>query len=187
MKAYKGFNKGLTCRGYKFDAEKVNVTKEANCVKNGFHCAENPLDCLTYYPSWNSSEYWIVDAGGDVHEEGTGDTKISCTELKLVKKLSLSEFLIESIQYMYNHPKREWGSHVNKEIGSATKQSHFVLVRGKEPKAKGTVGTKIGLLKELKNSKRICEVGLFSVDGVNIKADTYYNVRGEITEGGDAE
>ena len=46
MKAYKGFNKGLTCRGYQFKADEVNVTKEANCVRNGFHCAENPLDCV---------------------------------------------------------------------------------------------------------------------------------------------
>ena len=48
MIAYKGFEKGLTCRDYQFRMG-LNVTDEANCTHNGFHCAENPLDCLTYY------------------------------------------------------------------------------------------------------------------------------------------
>ena len=48
MYAYKGFEPDLSCRGYRFVMGK-NVTPEANCASNGFHCAENPLDCLTYY------------------------------------------------------------------------------------------------------------------------------------------
>ena len=43
MIAYKGFNKGLICRGYQF-SKGENITEEANCAKNGFHSAENPLD-----------------------------------------------------------------------------------------------------------------------------------------------
>ena len=46
MIAYKGFEKGLTCRDYQFRMG-LNVTDKANCAQNGFHCAENPLDCLT--------------------------------------------------------------------------------------------------------------------------------------------
>ena len=46
MIAYKGFNKGLVCRGYQF-SNGENITDEANCAKNGFHSAENPLDCIT--------------------------------------------------------------------------------------------------------------------------------------------
>ena len=48
MYAYKGFEPDLSCRGYRFVMGK-NVTPEANCASNGFHCAEDPLDCLTYY------------------------------------------------------------------------------------------------------------------------------------------
>lgn len=186
MKAYKGFDKGLRCRGYQFKADEVNITKEANCVKNGFHCAENPLDCLSYYPNWDRSEYWIVDAGGDVHEDGS-DTKISCTELKCVKKLSLNDFLVECISYIFNHPLRECGSHVIKDKGEAHKSTKFVIVRGKEPIAKGDLGTKLGFVKEYKTNRKVCEVGLYTVDGVNIKADTYYNISGEEVKGGDAE
>ena len=49
MKAYKGFKKDLTCLGYKFNEDGINKTDQANCRKNGFHCAENPMDCLDYY------------------------------------------------------------------------------------------------------------------------------------------
>lgn len=53
MYAYKGFEPDLSCRGYRFVMGK-NVTPEANCASNGFHCAEDPLDCLSYgrrYPA----------------------------------------------------------------------------------------------------------------------------------------
>ena len=48
MIAYKGFGPGLVCRGYQF-VMGLNQTEKADCRQNGFHCAEDPLDCLTYY------------------------------------------------------------------------------------------------------------------------------------------
>ena len=54
MLAYKGFDKGLICRDYQFNPG-LNVTEKANCAKNGFHCAENPLDCFNYYPNIKNS------------------------------------------------------------------------------------------------------------------------------------
>ena len=42
MYAYKGFEPDLSCRGYRFVMGK-NVTPEANCASNGFHCAEDLL------------------------------------------------------------------------------------------------------------------------------------------------
>ena len=47
MIAYKGFRPGLICRGYQF-VMGLNTTEKANCRENGFHCAEDPLDCLSY-------------------------------------------------------------------------------------------------------------------------------------------
>ena len=68
MIAYKGFDRGLVCRGYQF-VMGLNVTDQANCAANGFHCAEDPLDCLTYYSNIRRSEYCLVNAGGDVDED----------------------------------------------------------------------------------------------------------------------
>ena len=64
----KAFEPGLVCRGYQFHVG-LNTTDEANCRQNGFHCAANPLDCLSYYGNMDRAEYWLVDAGGDVDEE----------------------------------------------------------------------------------------------------------------------
>lgn len=74
MIAYKGFLPGLICRDYQFKMG-LNVTEKANCAHNGFHCAEDPLDCLSYYGDINHAEYYIVDAGGDIDEDDV-DSKI---------------------------------------------------------------------------------------------------------------
>ena len=78
MIACKAFEPGLVCRGYQFH-EGLNTTDKANCRENGFHCAANPLDCLSYYSNMDRAEYWIVDAGGDVDEDGTKIIQIGIT------------------------------------------------------------------------------------------------------------
>lgn len=176
MKAYKGFRKDLTCMGYKFEEGKLNTEKEANCVRNGLHCAENPLDCLSYYPDWKNSVYYIVEATGDIHEDGS-DSKISCTEMKLLKKLTIEEFVAVSLKYMVQHPTREWNSRVKKEEGKAGEE--FVIVRGKNPIASGKLGTVLGYAKEFKKGKQIESISVFFVDGINFFPDKWYDVEGK--------
>ena len=48
MIAYKGMCPGMVCLGYQLKVG-LNVTEQANCQANGFHCAANPMDCLRYY------------------------------------------------------------------------------------------------------------------------------------------
>ena len=129
MLAYKGFDKGLICRDYQFNPG-LNVTEKANCAKNGFHCAENPLDCFNYYPNIKNSEYYIVDAGGDIDEDER-DSKISCTHLTVLKRLTLKDLLLHSLAYINDHPFRANSSQVEKEIGKS--RNGYVIVRGKYP------------------------------------------------------
>ena len=49
MKAFKGFNKDLTCRGYQYEEGKEFHTERAECCDTGFHACEYPLDCFGYY------------------------------------------------------------------------------------------------------------------------------------------
>lgn len=50
--AYKAFDPDLSCTsgGHRFQYETGiwNQEPAADCAKRGFHCAENPLDCLSY-------------------------------------------------------------------------------------------------------------------------------------------
>lgn len=171
MKAFKGFNPDLKCLGYQFNKFGMNETEEANCASNGFHCAENPLDCLTYYSNWKSSVYYEVEALGDLDEDGI-DSKISCTKMRLIRRLSLNRFLFEAILYMVQHPKRPWNSHVYKEQGTAV--NGFVVVRGKAPMARGKKGDVLALVQE-DNTGEISEVGLFEAE----EPDTWYDVYGK--------
>lgn len=172
MIAYKGFEKGLVCRGYQF-AMGLNRTDKANCRENGFHCAEDPLDCLTYYSNMDNSEYYIVNAGGDVHEDGT-DTKISCTELTIIKKLSREDFFLHALAFMVDHPKREWSSHVTKDKGSA-QYRYYAVVRGKDPIASGPKGSILAFAKEDADGN-ISQIALAKVDGKKLLPNVWYGV-----------
>ena len=98
--AYKAFAPGLVCRGVAFKGiGEVNVTEAANCVKNGWHCAEDPADCLRYYPDFKTSVYTIVNVGGDVDEDAV-DSKISCTELTILRVLEPADYLLHILLYM---------------------------------------------------------------------------------------
>ena len=172
MIAYKGFNKGLRCRGYQFTMG-LNVTEKAKAVACGFHCAEDPLDCLSYYPDMESSEYYVVDAAGDVNEDGR-DTKIACTELTIIKKMTKEELVLHALAYMTDHPKRPSNHLVERDRGQVRRYG-FVIVRGEDPVAKGRRGDLLAFAKE-NTQGQICEVALVTVDGKKVKENKWYGV-----------
>lgn len=129
---YKMFNEGLSCRGYKFKVG-VNECEHATCVKEGFHAAENPLDCLSYYPNFDRSECWLCYADGDIHENGS-DSKLSCTRLEILRRLEKREFVYEAVRYILDHPYSALNSHVVRDMGSTESQG-FAIVVGEEPVA----------------------------------------------------
>lgn len=172
MIAYKGFHPGLICRDYKF-VMGLNVTEKANCRANGFHCAEDPLDCLSYYPNMAHSEYYLVNAGGDVDEDGH-DSKISCTELTILKKLDREEFFLHALAYMMDHPGRKCNGSVMRNIGTAQKND-FTLVRGTDPVAKGGQNSLLAFAKEEPKTGKIVQVTLTCVDGKRAKPDVWYD------------
>ena len=132
MYVYKMFQKGLKCRGYKFKMG-VNECDHATCVKEGFHAAENPLDCLSYYPNFDESECYVCYAEG-IHEDGS-DSKISCTHLEILKRLDIFEFIYEAVRYIIEHPKRALNGYVHQNYG-VTNSNGFAVVIGREPRAK---------------------------------------------------
>ena len=95
MKGYKGFHKGMICRGKQYTENTVFEEPEANICKNGMHFCKNPLDVLDYYD--------FMDYNGEFHEFAevealdevkTDDYQKYCTKkLKIGAKLSLAEFI----------------------------------------------------------------------------------------------
>ena len=169
MIAYKGFEKGLVCLGYQFFMG-LNVTEKANCRANGFHCAENPLDCLTYYRNMDESEYYLVNAGGDIDEDGS-DSKIACTELTILKKLSRKEFFLHVLAYMVDHPTLQ---HTASE--RATARNGYAVVCGIDPVAKGKVGDILAFAAEDPYSGKIVQIAAACVDDKKYHTDVWYGV-----------
>lgn len=209
MKAYKGFRENLTCTmgngTYQFEIGKWHKEKKAQCCSTGFHCTDNPLDVLCYYNNDND-RYFIVEAAGDIHEDDV-NSRIACTELRLVKEITRTQLIIAGLIFMKEHPKRKNSTVVKKDKGYAdgnnvivrgkkTKTAgvngsvsylakeesyisdNYVIVRGKHPKAAGAKGSILYLVKEDADGS-IEELGVYEVDGKVIKPDKYYNVRGE--------
>lgn len=177
--AYKGFDWDLSCTSggnrFQYVLGRWNEEPEANCGRNGFHCAENPLDCLAYYPNLKQSVYYLVVAAGDINDD-EGDSRISCTRLRLVKQLNIEEFVAHSLNYIWNHPFRENNRRVCQESGTGEKG--FVIVRGKQPRARGKLGDILGIIREKRGNREGMEMGLYVVDGEKILPDTWYNVHG---------
>ena len=178
--AYKGFDKDLSCTAcgnrFQYELGTWNEETEANCARNGFHCAENPLDCLSYYPDWDSALYYLVLADGDIDEDAN-DSRISCTRLRLVKQLELPEFIAHSLRYICEYPfRKDTNFRVETERGEAYRG--FTVVRGKRPLAKGRIGDVLGFLKEEPDSQRIAEAGIYVVDGEEIMPDIWHGIKG---------
>lgn len=97
MKAYKGFNKDLTCRGFKYEVGKTYETATAILYNSGFHACLDPLDCLYYY-SPESSVYYVVDIQ-DVCQHRSNETTVICG-----KKITVLERM--NFRDMYEHHKK---------------------------------------------------------------------------------
>ncbi len=181
MIAYKAFNKDLQAtmgRGvFQFEPGKTYEESECKCAHNGFHCAENPLDCMDYYRQMDT-RFFIVEAAGDINQDGK-DTRISCTRLTLKKEIDRIQMAVRACMYMESHPDREWmGRYAKAESGRADRAGDFIIVRGKHPQAAGVRGSCLFLIQEEPLTRQVKGIHTMEIDGKMFKEDTYYHVRG---------
>ena len=93
IKAYKGFNKDMTCRGYKYEEGKeYEATGEIKCCNNGFHACEDPLDCFNYYAP-GESVYHEVEQSGEISRNNDGDSKVASSKIKIGARLDIAKIV----------------------------------------------------------------------------------------------
>ena len=183
-KAYKMFNEDLSCtlgRGkfqYKPGVWYEETETEANCVRNGFHAAKNPLDCLNYYPDFEKSQCWIVEIDGDIDEDEM-DSKVSAQKIKLLRKLNLPEFVCAAALYIITHPDMEYHRTVMVNADAVANRNHFAIAVGECPIAKGKTGDVIALLRTRVGSRKVVESNCFVIDGEKFRPDVWYGVDGQ--------
>ncbi len=179
MIAYKGFTKELTARmgkgSYKYQIGRTEINEEANCARNGFHCVEEPIEVLNWYNS-KDDRYCIVKVSGDVHEDGTG--RISCSEITPLKEITKIQLAVHECDFLVKHPERSYNNRICKEKGTSG-DNGFVIVRGKNPIAKGKNGDLLFLLQEKARSKKIKNVMVLKVDGKEILPKRFYGIDGK--------
>ena len=118
MRAFKGFNKDMTCRDFQYEEGKEFHTDKAKCCNEGFHACEYPLDCFGYYnPS--GSVFHEVELSGDI-DKSNGDSKVCSTDIKIGAQLSIAGLVKAAIEFTMSKVNKEADSDGNYGTSSDT-------------------------------------------------------------------
>ena len=203
MKAYKGFNKDMTCRGFQFEEGKTYETDEAKLCESGFHACEMPFDCFSYYAP-SKSVYHEVEL--EATDEKSDDSKRVGKKIKIGARLSIAKIVEAQIEYVKSQTHDEEGGQATGERGaasatgwygaasatgwcgaaSATGEESIAIASGYSGKARACKGSAICLCERGEwNGRTFPLLGVKAaiVDGVTLKPDTWYTLKdGEFVE-----
>ena len=202
MKAYKGFDKDLKCRGFQYEIGKEYEEPEASACNRGFHACEEPIDVLKYYEPGKGSRYCEVEQDGQLTRSGE-DSKIASTKLKVVREIGIPGIVKAQIEYVKSRCTNKHNAEPGKpatagESGAATAgysgaatsrgsvsvgKNGVGTVRGEVAKIKGDLGALLVCAIESERSYDVVTWAAAIVDGKKIKPDTWYTVEnGEFVE-----
>ena len=99
MKAYKGFDKNLKCRGFQYEVGKEYETENAKLCDTGFHACENPLNTLSYYKP-GDSRYCEVEL--DATEERGDDSKRVGKRIKIETEIGLKGLIEAGVKFVFD-------------------------------------------------------------------------------------
>ena len=184
MKGYKGFEKGLVCRGKQYAENTVFEEDKAEIYKSGMHFCENPFDVLEYYGFVNDNgecnEFAEVEA---LDEAKTDDNKKFTTKkLKIGAQFGISGLIKAFVDFTLSKVDFENSAATNTGYMSAATvegQASFAIATGVEGKARGKKGCYIAVAEwEYKDGEyRPIAFKTAKVDGKKIKEDTFYKLK----------
>ena len=210
MKAYKGFDKDLKCRGYQYEIGGEYTEDSAELCKRGFHACELPHDIFNYYAP-AESRFCEVDLDA-TDEQNSEDSKRVGTRIKIGSEISAADIAKISVKAFFDRMQfaekiassntnnagdrgaanagdrgaanaGNYGAAVVRDGGKAKVGKGGVAVGlGKEAMASGAIGAVL-VLTERDSRYNIINAAAVIVDGEKIKANTYYAMKnGEIVE-----
>ena len=117
IKAYKGFDKDLKCKGRQYtEGVEDHVSDVAKLCKEGVHACERPLDVFAYYAPADSVYHEVELAGVlDEHQE---DSKICGTDIKVKGKLDIAGLIKAQIEYTKSHCTNEYNAENGKPVSA---------------------------------------------------------------------
>ena len=134
IKAYKGFNKDMTCRDFRYEVGKeYEHNGEVKACASGFHACENPIDCLRYY-SPNNSVFHEVELSGKTatHDD---DSKIAASHIKIGAQIDIPKICRVAFEYVKSRCTNECNAELGKPAtagyrGAATAGNYGAATAG---------------------------------------------------------
>ena len=193
MKAFKGFNKNLTCRGFQYKVGETYEEEKAELCHAGFHACESPVACLQHYnPA--TSVYHEVELE-EVSNEKDTDTKRVGKKITIGAEIGIPEICRLTFEYVKEHCTNENNAEAGKpatagEYGaatsrgkSATGEQGLSVARGNNVRVKGGLGAVLVIAEENEDEYSVKEFATAIVNGKDIKADTWYKLKnGKLVE-----
>ena len=210
MKAYKGFDKNMQCRGFQFKEGETFHEEKADLCSCGFHACEMPLDVLNYYAPGYGSIYREVELEDVCPDRHGSDSKVCAKTIKIGAEIGIPGMVKAQIEWVkktigfdeaIKKAKESPEKHATGDQGAASAtgtrgaasalgKDSVALAAGKDCKVKGAIGCAIFAVERGDwngYTYPIIAVAAAIVDGDTIKADTWYQlVNGEFKEVVDA-
>ena len=117
MKAFKGFDNRLRCRGFQYEVGKEYQEQEASLCCKGFHACENPLDTFRYYPP-TDSRYCEVEID-DNGQRNSDDSKVCGKKIKICEEIGLDGVIKAGVQFIFETCEGSAENHASGVSGNA--------------------------------------------------------------------
>lgn len=194
MKAYKGFDKDMKCRGFQFAEGETYHEDTAELCTRGFHACTIPLDVFKYYIPGDGSIYREVELDEVDTEHTSEDSKVCAKTVKVGAELGISGLVKAQIEWVKNailsddtvkNANTPPDKHATGNLGaaSATGDQGAALSSGLNGRVMGTLGCAIFAVERDNLTYKILSVGAAIVDGDHIKPNVWYTLKdGEFVE-----
>ena len=117
MKAYKGFDENMRCRGFQFEEGKTYHEEKAKLCGSGFHACESPLDVFNYYRPGEKSIYREVELE-DLTDEHDSDSKRCGKTIKIGAAIGIKGLVKAHLDIVFKKTEKA-GQYTSGEESSA--------------------------------------------------------------------
>ena len=193
IKAYKAFDKDLSCRGFKYEVGKeYEETGDIKACEKGFHACPYPLDVFGYYAP-AGSRFCEVEQNGKIDDSESD--KVCSSKIRIGAELDIRGLVKAAISYVKERCTNECNAEPGKpatagDCGAATARGKastgsngLSVARGKNVQVKGGIGAILVIAEERDDTYDIVDWKAVVVDGEVVKADTWYRLEnGELVE-----
>ena len=201
IKAYKAFDKDLSCRGFKYKVGKeYEETGDIKACEKGFHACPYPLDVFGYYAP-AGSRFCEVEQSGKIDDSESD--KVCSSKIRIGAELDIRGLVKAAVSYVKERCTNEYNAEPGKpamtgyrgaatagDRGAATARGKastgsngLSVARGKNVQVKGGIGAILVIAEERDDTYDIVDWKAVVVDGEVVKADTWYRLEnGELVE-----